>query len=874
MKFIKLFCLLHIFLTVTIKSQTNVPSGDVSGTWEIAGSPYNIQGNITIPNDSTLFIEPGVLIQFEGHYALNVQGRILAIGTEINGITFTINDTTGFHDRDTTKGGWNGIQFIDTPSDNDTSKLIYCTLQYGKAVGSSPPDNSGGAIFISNFNKVLISNCLITNNSAGGSDSPSGGGISLHFADITLIENVSSHNRAWDGGGIKIWESDPVFIGNLIESNQADEGGGGIWIGGLSHIEFNYDIISNNVAWGNGGGIICWQTTNTTLNSVNVMNNSANWGGGVGAIDCEMQINSCNFIDNAAVSLGGGIGSDYSTIFINNTTFASDTSGFLSGAIHSWYSDLQLKHSLFNDNESDFGGAIHSEFSDIQIDSCDFIGNKAIDGGAIHTSNTNLLIDSSRFVQNEAANIGGGIQYHIDTTDFTDTYQISIMNSIFSENSAFLRGAIEIQQFNSETSLVDVKIDKCAFIENSIDRGGNLFISGFIDDFVISNSIFNGNTAILRTATCNLNGSVKGQVNNCLFTSNLTPGGGAASSIGTGSNVSFINCTFANNIGAAAVTLRNDAHSILINNIFWGNANYNLIVNAVNDTTPCSLNINYSDIQYGLDSIVVNDTVSVVNWGIGNIDEDPFFVGTVDYQLADSSTCIGAGIDSIQISGTWYITPPSDLGGNPRPYPPGSLPDIGAWENQLAIPIPVELISFTASTSKCKVTLHWTTATESNNNGFEIQRKLDNSNWARIGFVEGHGTTTETQRYNHNDDISKLKAVSLSYRLKQIDYDGSYEYSGEILVDNPAPAHYSLHQNYPNPFNLVTIIKYNLPVKSKVNLCIYNMLGVEVKQLLSGENEAGNYSVEFNATAFPSGVYFYRLQAGSFVETKKMVLIK
>ncbi len=162
-------------------------------------------------------------------------------------------------------GGWNGIQFIDTPTENDTSKIIYCTLQYGKAVGSSPPDNAGGAIFISAFNKVLISNCLIEYNSAGGSDSPSGGGLGLHFASITLVENEISHNRAWDGGGIKIWESDPVFIGNLIDSNQADEGGGGVWIGGISNSEFNYDIITNNIAGGNGGGIICWETTITIL---------------------------------------------------------------------------------------------------------------------------------------------------------------------------------------------------------------------------------------------------------------------------------------------------------------------------------------------------------------------------------------------------------------------------------------------------------------------------------------------------------------------------------------------------------------------------------------------------------------------------------
>lgn len=166
-----------VVLLTTSYSQTFIPSGDVYGTWTILNSPYQVLGDITIPNDSTLIIEPGVSVIFEGHYTLNVQGRLLAVGAEGNEITFTINDTTGFHDPHTTPGGWNGIQFIDTPTDNDTSKIIFCTLQYGKAVGSTAPDKMGGAIYIGNFNNVIIANCLITNNSAGGTDSPSGGRI-------------------------------------------------------------------------------------------------------------------------------------------------------------------------------------------------------------------------------------------------------------------------------------------------------------------------------------------------------------------------------------------------------------------------------------------------------------------------------------------------------------------------------------------------------------------------------------------------------------------------------------------------------------------------------------------------------------------------
>jgi hypothetical protein len=784
---------LQLILVSNNFSQTYIPPGDVSGIWTFGNSPYYIQGDISIPDDSILLIEPGVIIEFQGHYALNVQGRLLAIGTDTNKITFTISDTTGFHNPDTVLGGWNGIQFIDTPSENDTSKIIYCTLQFGKAVGSSPPDNSGGAIFISNFNKVLISNSLISYNSAGGSDSPSGGGLSLHFANITLEENEISHNRAWDGGGIKIWESDPVFIGNLIDSNQADVGGGGVWIGGLSNTEFNYDTITNNIAGYNGGGINCWQTTVTSLNSINLINNSANWGGGLGVIDCQIQINNCNIIDNAAISIGGGIGSDFSYVYINNSAFTGDTSGFLSGAIHGWYSDLNIKHCMFENNESDFGGGIHSDFSELQIDSCDFIGNKATDGGAIHTYNTNLLIDSCRFFQNEAVNIGGGIQYHIDTTDFTNPYQIEILNSRFSENSAFYRAAIEIQQFNSETSLVDVKIDKCEFTNNSIDRGGNVLITGYIQNFVISNSIFRENFAALRTPACQFSNHVSGEIYNCLFNSNQTQGGGASSAVSTGSKVNFVNCTFANNYGGAAITLRNDAHSILVNNIFWENHNYNFIVNAVTDSTPCYLYIAYCDIQYGLDSIVVNDTISIVSWLAGNIDSDPLFVDTLnnDFHVQDFSPCIAAGIDSIEIAGFWYYSPLIDIEGYPRPNPPGTMPDMGAYESQF--PSSIE-----------------------------------------------------------EQNLNLLSGFSLS-------------------------------QNYPNPFNPSTNIQFRISNFEFVNLKVYDVLGNEVAILVNEYKPAGEYEIEFNTQSnssfrlvrnLTSGVYFYHLTAGSFSQTKKMLLLK
>jgi hypothetical protein len=188
--------------------------------------------------------------------------------------------------------------------------------------------------------------------------------------------------------------------------------------------------------------------------------------------------------------------------------------------------------------------------------------------------------------------------------------------------------------------------------------------------------------------------------------------------------------------------------------------------------------------------------------------------------------------------------------------------------------VPVELTTFTASTNLGKVVLNWTTATELNNQGFEIERILNDYEWERIGFVEGHGTTTEPKEYVFIDNVSEFTSYSLAYRLKQLDFNGSYEYSDVINVDNFTPSDFTLHQNYPNPFNPVTTISYSVPQKDFVTINVYDIIGNEIATLVREEKQAGNYKSEFDASKFQSGAYFYRIQAGNFIETKKMILLK
>jgi hypothetical protein len=188
-------------------------------------------------------------------------------------------------------------------------------------------------------------------------------------------------------------------------------------------------------------------------------------------------------------------------------------------------------------------------------------------------------------------------------------------------------------------------------------------------------------------------------------------------------------------------------------------------------------------------------------------------------------------------------------------------------------PVPVELKSFTATVNNSgQVVLNWTTATEINNQMFQIERKLVGDNFEKIGHVPGFGTTTEPKSYSFIDE--DVSAGTYDYRLKQIDFNGAFEYSNEIEVVVSSPVEFALGQNYPNPFNPTTKIEYSVPATGNVKLTIHNLIGEEVALLVNGQVEAGFYETTFDAFNLPSGMYLYKLQAGNLIEIKKMILVK
>ncbi len=192
--------------------------------------------------------------------------------------------------------------------------------------------------------------------------------------------------------------------------------------------------------------------------------------------------------------------------------------------------------------------------------------------------------------------------------------------------------------------------------------------------------------------------------------------------------------------------------------------------------------------------------------------------------------------------------------------------------------LPVELASFVSTVNKNTVELNWSTSTETNNQMFEIERSISNSNeWTKVGEIPGNGTTTEVYSYKYND--RSVSTGHYTYRLKQIDFNGTanyHELNAEVIVG--VPTAYAISQNYPNPFNPATKIDYELPYDGKVSILLYDISGREVAKLVNEVKTAGYYTTQFNGVNIASGMYFYRINAeGSgqnFVTTKKMVLIK
>lgn len=288
-------------------------------------------------------------------------------------------------------------------------------------------------------------------------------------------------------------------------------------------------------------------------------------------------------------------------------------------------------------------------------------------------------------------------------------------------------------------------------------------------------------------------------------------------------------------------------------------------------------NMTSGNLNFNGDDVVVLKKGSVTVDIIGQMGFDPGTEwGSGVQSTADNTLVRKSSVSSGDTNPNDIFDPSSEWDG----YATDSFGNLGIHAGIL---LPVELISFTALVHQKNVVLNWETAAEINNYRFEIEKsRIQNSEfriqnkietWVKVGFVDGSGTTNSPNEYTFFD--KNLSAGTYSYRLKQIDRDGKYEYSHSVEVTiTGAPKEYSLEQNYPNPFNPTTMIRYQLPVTNHVTLRVYDAIGREVATLVNEVKEAGDYSVPFYASQLSSGIYFAKLQSGEKLLLKKMMLIR
>jgi len=228
-------------------------SGSISETEFWSADTVNVIGDILIENGISLTIDSGTFIDFHGFFAFDVQGQLLALGTLNDSICFTKSDTVGFSDFATPDGAWQGINFINTSADNDSSKISFCKIEFGKANQETTIESRGGAINITGFSKIKISNCTINNNFAVNS-----GGIVIQNCSPTITNCTIKYCRAEDStGGLGCYfNADPIIDNCIIQNNSA------FWGGGIECYSNSNPILSNlkifhNSGTEHGGGLLC-----------------------------------------------------------------------------------------------------------------------------------------------------------------------------------------------------------------------------------------------------------------------------------------------------------------------------------------------------------------------------------------------------------------------------------------------------------------------------------------------------------------------------------------------------------------------------------------------------------------------------------------
>ncbi len=837
--------------------RTNITAGDVSGTWTIKRSPYNISGEITIPNDSTLTIEPGVEVVFMGHYKFNVQGRLLAIGTEADTIRFTAQDTDS---------GWHGIRFINTPHTNDTSKMIYCSFTHGKAnTGDyASLDRCGGAIMINGFSRVLVSNCLFDSNMTSGDvtatggpgvcifraspritnstfvnntgDDGSAGAIKCDFASEAVISNnIIANNTSVCGAILCAYDSlnRPRVSGNTIFNNVATYGGGGIFIYGGSHARIENNVIHHNQA-PFGAGIVCTDAGNPVLINNTIVYNNAESGGGIfcdgsgnpifvnnivwgnagGQIICQPPVLSRFFYNNIqdGAQEDGNIRAD--PLFADSSFRLSDSSECIGLGIDS----VQIDGFWIHAPALDFDGSVRPAPA----------GSRPDLGAREHPLDIGVTVPPVRITPSslDFQNVFAG--------SVSDTLHIDVQNLGVTPRTitSLSLGRSEFQ-FSPMPSLplslapVSTASLRIAFMPT---------VPGMIvrDTLIVGTSdlLLPGAPVFLSGRG---SGAIQGARSGVLY--------GIAASSSTVRLFEIDKTT-----GRANLTARISPRpppDLCAFTIRRCDATLYAAFPSEGGTALCRLGPEFGDFEPS-GRIPVGGITSMAF-----SESNRLYIVTSSGKLYRADD---AGMDTVFVGSTQYAF--TGLAFSPAT---GVL-----WASLHDTLFTVDTVSGTA--------------TMVGSSGGDLRRSSIAFN--SLGVMYGlYGTVLMTIGKVWGEPtgigetgVPELMAIAMRCDVVTEADEGT----------NLPGLTWQLEQNYPNPFNPTTNIRYQVPAPggvqgpgaNEVKLAVYDLLGREVAVLVDERKPAGNFEATFDGAKLSSGVYIYRLIAGSFVQSRRMILMK
>lgn len=679
-----------------------------------------------------------------------------------------------------------------------------------------------------------------------------------------------------------------------------------------------------------GGGLYCiasdpGDVCSPMLNNLNFEGNFADQGGAIdiysGQGTTSPIITGSTFRGNYAATEGGAI----RTVAASGGTASMQVSGShftlngsdLGGAISSLSTgtnggpstaDFQVTNTTFSDNGAPVAGggllinAAGGGSTQPTITGCSFSGNSANRGGAIHVrsqstdsgglaSVANPSVVDATLSANSASDRGGAV--FIEARSGAEAAP-TISTATFSGNTANYGGAIE--NFATGTDGSGSPSRAAPSIENSAFLGNATRASGFDGGALVNRAFDDGEAAL--------------SVVSSLFSGNSASTNGGAlknRNDGTGSSntatSTLINVTFAGNMaGGVGGAVFNDGASSglaevsLSGTILWANAAASAADLIYNDGASAQVTIGYSLFESTSELIDANGASTTLQ--AGNVTQNPAFAGSNGGAGPDGS--FGTEDDDLRIKGPGSSDGPSpaidagdntalpsdanqDLAGNDRRQDVASVSDtgngtapvvdIGAYEST-GSPLPVELVSFTGRADDTSIHLSWSTASETNNAGFYVQRKTASGQWNDLAFVDGAGTTAQPRTYAFTDDALPFDAASITYRLHQIDRDGSATPSAPVVIERGAPAALALLPFYPNPASETVTVRYAAPQAGPVHIDLYDIVGRRVGTLHRGRAEHGRHAQTVDLPDLASGVYFVRLRTERATITRKLIVVR